>query len=209
MCSNASGRARARTELFTHDIFRCLRVRAIIVHEQRLLVLPRPDVVGGNPPQPGAVPGGGLQPNETLFEAAEREVFEESGLRVRATSAAFLREWVVPKHWSVEETREMLLTHGVSPEEAQRSDHAYGLEVYVWADLVDGGAVDPDRADVIEGPLKWVPFGEVEKEPVFPAELRALARDLAEGRPRLAVPLFQRLGGPWEKPDYDAFSDAP
>jgi 8-oxo-dGTP diphosphatase len=181
--------------MFTHDIFRCLRVRALIIHDGKLLLLPRPDTVGGNPPQPGAVPGGGLHPNETLYEAAEREVFEESGLCVRATSVAFLREWVVPRHWPLEQTREMLVAHGVPPEETERSDHAYGLEVYVWASLMDGGITEPDRADIVEGPLKWVPFADVEDEPVFPPELRALARDLAEGRPRLAVPVFAARPG--------------
>ena len=49
--------------MFSHDIFRNLRVRALIVHEGKLLLLPRPDYVGGSPPQPGAAPGGGLLPN--------------------------------------------------------------------------------------------------------------------------------------------------
>jgi ADP-ribose pyrophosphatase YjhB (NUDIX family) len=195
--------------MFTHSVFRCVRVRAIITHAGKMLLLPRPDTVGGNPPQPGALPGGGLQPNETLFEAAEREVFEESGLRVRAKSVAFLREWVVPKHWPVEQTREMLVAHGVPRAETEQSDHAYGLEVYVWADLAEGGAREPDRADLIEGPFKWVSFAQIEGEPVFPAELRALARDLAEGRSPRAVPLFSaRLGSPWDEPDYEAFRKA-
>ena len=191
--------------MFTHNIFRSLRVRALIVRHGKLLILPRPDVVGGNPPQPGAAPGGGLEPNETMFEAAEREVFEESGLRVKARSVAFLCEWVVPKHWPLERTREMLVAEGVPREETERADHAYALEVWVWADLV-GESSEPDRADVIEGPLKWVPLAEVEKEPVFPKELKALARDLAEGKKPVGVPLFTSgLGDPWDEPDWAAF----
>jgi 8-oxo-dGTP pyrophosphatase MutT (NUDIX family) len=192
--------------VFTHNIFRSLRVRALVVHDGKLLVLPRPDVVGGNPPQPGAAPGGGLEPNETLFEAAAREVFEETGLRVEARSVAFLREWVVPKHWPVEKTREMLVAHGLPREETERSDHAYALEVWVWADLADGNATQPDRADVIEGACKWVPLAEVEKEPVFPKELKALTGELAEGRKPLGVPLFTSgLGDPRDEPDWEAF----
>ena len=192
--------------MFTHNIFRSVRVRALVVHDGKMLVLPRPDVVGGNPPQPGAAPGGGLRPNETMFEAAEREVFEESGLRVKAKSVAFLREWVVPKHWPLEPTREMLVEHGVPREETERSDYAYALEVWVWAELVNGGAADPDRADVIEGACKWVRFADVHKEPVFPKELKALARELAAGRKPAGVPLFTSgLGDPWEEPDSEAF----
>ncbi len=191
--------------MFTHNIFRSLRVRALIVRHGKLLILPRPDVVGGNPPQPGAAPGGGLEPNETMFEAAEREVFEESGLRVKARSVAFLCEWVVPKHWPLEQTREMLVAEGVPREETEQSDHAYALEVWVWANLM-GESAEPDRADLIEGPLKWVRFEDVDKEPVFPKELKALARDLAEGKKPVGVPLFTSgLGDPWDEPDWAAF----
>jgi 8-oxo-dGTP pyrophosphatase MutT (NUDIX family) len=192
--------------MFTHNIFRSLRVRALVVHDGKMLVLPRPDVVGGNPPQPGAAPGGGLRPNETMFEAAEREVFEESGLRVKAKSVAFLREWVVPKHWPLAKAREMLLAHGVPREETEQSGYAYALEVWVWAELVDGGSVDPDRADVIEGACKWVPLSEVAKEPVFPKELKAFARELAAGKKPIGVPLFTSgLGAPWDEPEADVF----
>jgi len=191
--------------MFTHNIYRCLRVRMLIVRDGKLLILPRPDAVGGDPPQPGAVLGGGVEPNETLFEAGEREVLEESGLRVKAKSVAFLTEWVVPKHWPLETTREMLLAHGLTEEQTRQSDHAYGLEVYLWAELA-GDSAEPDRADLSEGPLKWVPFAEVEKQPLFPAELRALARRLAAGERPAAVPIFTSgLGDPWDQPDYDAF----
>lgn len=191
--------------MFTHNIFRCLRVRALIVHDGRLLVLPRPDVVGGNPPQPGAAPGGGIQPKEGIFDAAEREVLEETGLRVKATSVAFLREWVVPKHWPLEDTRRMLEEFGVPVEVTHAADYAYGLEVYVWAHLI-GDEAGPTRADPIEGACRWVPFQDVDREPVFPKELRALARDLAAGRKPAAVPCFTSgLGDPWEQPDFGAF----
>ena len=35
-----------------------------------------------------------------------------------------------------------------------------------------------------------MPLEQVPKEPLFPAELKALARDLAEGRARVGVPVF-------------------
>jgi ADP-ribose pyrophosphatase YjhB (NUDIX family) len=141
-----------------------------------------------------------------MFEAAEREVFEESGLRVKARSVAFLREWVAPKHWPLDTTREMLVARGVPRAETEQADHAYALEVWMWADLMDGEGGQPDRADMIEGPCKWVPLAEVEKEPVFPPELKALARDLAAGGRPVGVPLFTSgLGVPWDEPDWEAF----
>jgi len=102
----------------------------------------------------------------------------------------------------------MLSAQGVPREETEQCDHAYALEVWVWADLV-GESAEPDRADVIEGPLKWVPLAEVEKEPVFPKELKALARDLAEGRARVGVPVFTSgLGDPWDEPEWGSFREA-
>jgi 8-oxo-dGTP pyrophosphatase MutT (NUDIX family) len=193
--------------MFTHDIFRNLRVRALIVHEGKLLILPRPNHTGGSPPQPGAVPGGGLLPNESLYEAVAREVLEETGLRVQAKSVAFLREWVVPKQCPLKQTREMVASHlAARGEEMVTADYAFGLEVYIWADLVPGEGIDPTTYDKIEGPVHWVPFDQVEQEPVFPKELRALARDLAAGGPRVGVPSFVTCyGTPWDKPDYRAF----
>ena len=54
---------------------------ALVLHEGRLLVVER-----GNPPAEGvwALPGGSVELGETMAEACEREVLEETGLVVRA-----------------------------------------------------------------------------------------------------------------------------
>lgn len=41
-------------------------------------------------------PGGGVQGTETLADAAERETFEETGLRVRAKNMRFIEEFHEP-----------------------------------------------------------------------------------------------------------------
>lgn len=41
-----------------------------------------------------AGPGGGVEGNEQLYEAAEREAFEETGLRVRAHTLAYIDELI-------------------------------------------------------------------------------------------------------------------
>jgi len=56
-------------------------VGAVVLHQGRVLVVER-----GQPPAEGvwALPGGSVELGETMAEAAEREVLEETGLVVRA-----------------------------------------------------------------------------------------------------------------------------
>ncbi len=174
-----------------------------------LLHAPFDDATGRDPYR--GLPGGGMKPNESLCECGEREVIEETGLRVKVTGVAFLRECVVPKCVSVEEMRRTLavweaVAQAVGYEEAMDqgaealSDHAYTLEVYLWGELCEGesGQAQPD--DIVGAVAEWVPLEQVPKEPLFPAELKALARDLAEGRKSVGVPAFVSTpGSPWDR----------
>jgi mutator protein MutT len=58
----------------------CVGVGAVVIHEGRVLLIKR-----GKPPLLGrwVVPGGTLEPGETLEQAVVREVLEETGVRVR------------------------------------------------------------------------------------------------------------------------------
>jgi len=201
--------------MFTHNIYRNIRVVVIIVREGEMLLFPpATDGTGRDPYR--SLPGGGLEPNESLYEAAEREAYEETGLRVKVRSVAFLRECIVPKCVSGEEMRRVLgiwnaraeeLGIKVGPDaEDHGLDHAYALEVYLWAELAEGQASEPKPDDVLGATPEWVALGRIEHEPLFPYELRAVARDLLAGRPPIGVPSFVTgLGTPYDKPDYAAF----
>lgn len=201
--------------MFTHNIYRNLRVVVIIVRDGKVLLFPpESDGTGRHPCR--TLPGGGLEPNEGLYEAGAREALEETGLRVKVRSVAFLRECVVPKCVPAHEMRRVLgiwdaraqeLGIEVGPAaEDQGLDHAYALEVYLWAELRDEETAEPRPDDVLGARAEWVPLAEVEHEPLFPIELKALARDLAQGRAPIGVPVFTTgLEDPWAQPVWDAF----
>ena len=67
-------------------------VGALVLHEGRLLVVER-----GKPPAEGvwALPGGSVELGETLKQAAEREVLEETGVAVRAGDIVYAFDAVV------------------------------------------------------------------------------------------------------------------
>ncbi len=48
-----------------------------------------------------AIPGGKLEFGETLKQAAEREVFEETGIRIEATEVAHIFEWIDQHHYVI------------------------------------------------------------------------------------------------------------
>ena len=188
--------------MFTHNIYRNVRTRVIVVCDGRMLLHAPCRDQTRRIDDHRLLPGGGLEPNESLCDCGEREVFEETGLRVRVTSLAFLREWVVPKSVPTEVARQ----HGESLWFPDSSDgkglpeYAYGLEVYLWAELPEGARVEPKPGDenITGGLAEWVPLEQVPKEPLFPAELKALAKDLAEGRAAVGVPVFATVPtSPW------------
>ncbi|MES1212427.1 MAG: NUDIX domain-containing protein [Leifsonia sp.] len=108
-------------------------------------------------------PGGGVDPGESHDEAAIREVFDETGLRLDRVPAAFLDEDFAPdQRW-----------------------HPYQRGHWAWYairvdrfDPVRDGWTDEERADVVE--WRWMTAGELAAEvhDVEPETLPALLREL-------------------------------
>lgn len=106
------------------------------------------------------LPGGGVEAGETLAEAAEREVFEETGLRVRPVRLLW----------------EGVYGHGgrTSPE------HCFLVELAEQQQDTPALGLDPEEAHLpaasrlLQG-VAWVPLADLTGDPQVARVLRALA----------------------------------
>lgn len=161
--------------------FLSIRTRVIIVHDGKMLLL--------SPFEPSAgwrLPGGGLELDESLADCGEREILEETGLTIRVTNVAFLREWVVPRYCVLPGSNET----------------GYGMEVYLYAELVGGPQPLLTEAGSTGVP-HWIPLEEVPALPLWPKELKTLAARMAAGESPRGVPAFVSQLEPPEAPAPD------
>ena len=142
------------------------------------------------------LPGGGLEPHETLAECARREVLEETGIAVRVGRIALLLEWVIPRY-----------ARGVESVGGGSGDGpGFGLEVYHYA-TPDEPAPAPRPEAPGQVPPRWVPLAEVAALPLWPKELRALCRRLVAGNaPPGAISVVGRLDSPLADVSEDPFA---
>lgn len=172
--------------IFSHNIYQNIRTRTIVLHQGRIL-LHQPGKDEGNV---WKVPGGGLEPHESLAECARREVLEETGVPVRVGRIAFLLEWVVPRY---------------TPAFEQGDGHGYGLEVFHYAHPEEP-VVEPRAEFPGEPPACWVPLADVPALPMWPKQLKDLCLRLSTGQvPEGGYTFLGQVESPYSRTEYDPF----
>ena len=112
-------------------------------------------------------PGGGLEPkDESVFNCAGREVFEETGLQVGLTDIVYIREFL--DHENQNHNLELFLgSRAFSGELTLRHVQGSGPDEHYIRDV------------------RWVPKGELDNMVVYPEILKDdFWEDLAKGFPK-------------------------
>jgi phosphatase NudJ len=176
--------------IFSHDIYDNIRTRTIVLHKGHILLIPADSSDEGNS-MVWRLPGGGLEPHESLAECARREVLEETGIPVRVGRIAFLREWVVPQY---------------APASDPADGHGFGLEVFHYAYPEEPvPALRPEKPGA--RPAEWILLTEVPALPLWPKELKPLCQRLLEGQaPEGSISVLGQLESPLTRCERDPFA---
>lgn len=126
-------------------------VKAMVVHEGRLLLIKKADESGVY----YIFPGGGQEHGEALTETLIREVREETGLAVAPGDLIVVRDYI-----------------GANHEFRETSSHFHQVELYFSASLLASGhavATQPDNGQI---GLEWLPLEQVATSRIYPLSLR-------------------------------------
>ncbi|GHO93393.1 hypothetical protein KSF_034410 [Reticulibacter mediterranei] len=177
--------------IFSHNIYENIRTRTIVLYQGKILLHP-PGKDGSD--EAWKLPGGGLEPHESLAECARREVLEETGIPVRVGRIAFLLEWIVPRYTGALEDGD---------------GHGFGLEVYHYAYPEE--PLPPTKAEFPgEQPARWILLEEVAALSVWPIELKDLCQHLSQGNEEIgSLSLIGKLSNPWDRTERNAWSSPP
>ena len=112
----------------------------------RVLLVKKPDGVG---PFPGTylTPGGGVSDGEPIDEAALRELYEETGVKVKNLKRAFFDDFITP-NW--------------------RGDVRHFIALLYTADYVSGDLQPTEGDDDNLEVIKWFTAEEVKRLPLSP-----------------------------------------
>jgi ADP-ribose pyrophosphatase YjhB (NUDIX family) len=150
-----------------------IRVGVVIEHDGALLLV-RHEKPGREPYW--VLPGGRLEPGETIPECAERELLEETGLRGRFVGVLYVSEFFTEDRHTVDVTA---WVEADSSEEAQ-----------LGSDPEEEPGSEPTLQE-----LRWVEFEELEEITVLPGFIRdQIVKDAARNWPQGEVYLGRADG---------------
>jgi len=139
----------------------------IVVHDDQLLLVHHIEASGADY---WVMPGGGIEGDEGIFKAAQREVWEETNIKVRAEKIAYVQDFI--------------------------DNGKYVCKFWVYCSLVEGDAGIQNKG-VNETYLKDARFfsrAEIQKVEVFPEILKSdFWRHLEAGFPEIQYLGFSRF----------------
>lgn len=141
--------------------------KALVIRNGRMLAVKVRDEFGAF----YILPGGGQMPGETLPAAVEREVAEETGLRVRAEKLVFAVE-------------------GAEGEPDHRIDLVFLCRLF--PEKANEHRVN-DRNQI---GIEWLPLETLNREPLYPSRLRRAVMNLWQG---IETPVYlgnENMGDP-------------
>jgi len=142
-----------------------VRVGAVVVRNNALLLV-RHEKPGRDPYW--VLPGGRLEPGETIPECAERELLEETGLGGKFAGVLYVSEFLAESRHTVDVTARVEASHG----EAQ---------------LGSDPEIEQESEPTLRE-LRWVETGELENIPLLPGWIKErLLEDAARGWPACEV----------------------
>ena len=123
---------------------RRINVRAIVWRDGDILAVKHKND-DGTPTDHWALPGGGLDPMESLQDAVEREIFEELGIRAKAGSLMCVQQFNSQRR-NFEEELELFFRVEDSPDfdSIDLSATSHGV-----AELADVAFVDPKKVFIL------------------------------------------------------------
>jgi 8-oxo-dGTP diphosphatase len=128
-------------------------VKAIIIQNEKLLVLKKSDEFGYF----YTLPGGGVEHGENLEEAVTRECKEEISVKIKPGELLFIREYLAKNH----------------EVEADKKIDLHQVEFMFRCRIIEGEIRNGEFPDNGQLSIEWLDISEIDKERLYPLAMRS------------------------------------